>query len=261
MTVVAMIQARMGSTRLPGKTLEELAGRPVLWHVIQRVREAALIDEVLVATTTNPEDDRIEEACRDWGARAFRGDPEDVLKRFHDALLFLEHDRGRIDHIVRITADCPLIDPAVIDEAVRTAVAGSYDYVSNLDPPTFPDGLDVEVMARAALEEAFRKATLPSEREHVTPYIRNNPRLKRNNLRNPVDLSSLRWTLDTADDLRFIRRIYEGLYRPPRMFTTPDILAYLEEHPGTGTINAGIRRNEGYEKSLREDQRIQVIKK
>lgn len=255
-----MIQARMGSTRLPGKVLEDLAGRPVLWHVIRRVRQAALPDEILVTTTTNPEDDRIEAACREWGTRVFRGHPEDVLLRFHDALHFLERDPGRIDYIVRVTADCPLIDPTVIDEAIRAAVDGGYDYVSNTDPPTYPDGLDVEVVARAALMEAARKATLPSEREHVTPSIRNNPALKRYNLRSPEDLSAMRWTLDTAEDLRFIREIYAALCRPPGFFTTGEILLYVKSHPGAGTINAGIARNEGYLKSLREDRPIKEVK-
>ena len=261
MTSAVIIQARMGSTRLPGKVLEDLAGMPVLWHVIQRVRQAALPDEILVATTTNPEDGRIKAACQGWGIRVFRGDPEDVLRRFYDGLLVLERDLGSIDYIVRVTADCPLIDPTVIDEVIRTAAAGTCDYVSNTDPPTYPDGLDVEVISRPALVEACQKASLPSEREHVTPYIRNNPSSGKCNLRNREDLSGLRWTLDTAEDLRFIRRIYTALYHPPGIFTTSEVLEYLKGQPGIDRINAGIHRNEGYAKSLREDRLIQKVKK
>jgi len=261
MKTAVIIQARMGSTRLPGKVLADLAGMPVLWHVIRRVQRATLPDEILVATTVNTEDDPVESSCREWGVRVWRGDPEDVLRRYYEGMLFLERVHTRIDYVVRVTADCPLIDPDIIDEEIGAAVSGGYDYVSNTDPPTYPDGLDVEVISRSALSEACKNATLPSEREHVTPYIRKNPRFTRYNLRNSEDHSDLRWTLDTEDDLIFIRKIYTDLFRPSGYFTTSDLMKYLKENPDIQRINTHIKRNEGYAKSLHEDTLFQTVKK
>lgn len=261
MKTAVIIQARMGSTRLPGKVLVDLAGMPVLWHVIQRVNCSILPDEILVATTINPEDDPIESACREWGIKVWRGDPDDVLSRYYDGMLFLERFHTRIDYIVRVTADCPMIDPVIIDEAIRAALSGGFDYVSNIDPPSYPDGLDVEVISRFALIESCKNAALLSEREHVTPYIRNNPRFTRFNLRNFEDQSDLRWTLDTENDLIFIRKIYSDLYRSSKIFSTSDVTNYLQKNPDIQRINTHIKRNEGYAKSLHKDTLFQMVKK
>lgn len=261
MNAVVVIQARMGSTRLPGKVLLDLEGMPVLWHVIRRVQQATLPSHVLVATTNGTEDDKIEVACQSWGVQVYRGDSDDVLKRFCDAITTLELKQGRIDYIVRITADCPLIDPEIIDSALKIAASEKYDYVSNADPPTFPDGLDVEVIERAALFRACKNAILPSEREHVTPYIRNMPSFHRYNLAAPIDLSSKRWTLDEVQDLHFIREIYRNLYQQDGFFTTVEILAFLATRPDLEEINAKIRRNEGYEKTLQRDADYIQVKK
>ena len=256
LVTAVIIQARMGSTRLPGKVLRDLSGKPVLWHLVRRLKKASLPDVILVATTTNPEDDLIEKACVEWDIPVFRGEPDDVLKRYCDSVVFLEKTYRRIDCIVRITADCPLIDPRVVDRVVSEMVSGGYDYASNTDPPTFPDGLDVEVISRDALFAANEKATLLSDREHVTPYIRKNPEFNKTNIRNPADLSALRWTLDTPDDYEFINKVYACLYNPRRIFLMTDILNLLKKNPGLLKINSHIPRNEGYEKSLSRDRKL-----
>ncbi|MFA4823706.1 MAG: glycosyltransferase family protein [Methanoregula sp.] len=256
MVTAVIIQARMGSTRLPGKVIKDISGKPVLWHVIHRVQHASLPDAILVATTTNPEDDVIESLCHEWNILVFRGDANDVLRRYCDSVEFLEKTFGNIDSIVRITADCPLIDPQVIDMAVALMHSGSYDYVSNTDPPTFPDGLDVEVIARDILFAAHEKATLLSEREHVTPFIRKDPFVRKTNIRNPTDLSALRWTLDNPEDYAFIKQIYLCLYNPSGIFLMTDILNLLAQKPELEKINSHIKRNEGYEKSLSRESVI-----
>ena len=254
MVTAVIIQARMGSTRLPGKVNKDLCGKPVLWHVITRIRQAALPDIILVATTTNPEDELIESLCRKWDIPVFRGAVDDVLRRYCDSVMFLEKTYNKIDYIVRITADCPLIDPQVIDAVISEMFSGKFDYASNTDPPTFPDGLDVEVISRDVLFAANEKATLPSDREHVTPFIRKNPAVKKTNVRYATDLSGLRWTLDTPEDYEFIKNVYTRLYNLPGIFLMTDILNLLEKNPELYRINSHIPRNEGYKKSLSRDR-------
>ncbi|MGA9030677.1 MAG: glycosyltransferase family protein [Methanoregula sp.] len=257
--IVTIIQARMGSTRLPGKVMKNLAGKPVLWHIIHRVKRSAVSQMVLVATTTKPEDEIIQSACRTWGIPVFRGSTEDVLQRFCDAIRFLERGRSKTSYIIRITGDCPLIDPFIIDDVVHTALSKNYDYVSNTDPPTFPDGLDVEVISRAALFTASKKATLMSEHEHVTPYIRKSNEFRRCNITSRRDLSGLRWTLDNEEDYMFIKKIYDDLFRDSKDFTTQDVLNYLRNHPNLQKINEKIPRNEGYKKSLAHDTQMMRV--
>jgi len=251
--ILAIIQARMGSSRLPKKVMMDLAGRPVLLHVIDRLKHVSRVDEIIVATTTDPSDDCVEEQCRIWGVPVFRGPVDDVLARYYSAVQSILLARGPVDAIVRITADCPLLDPSVVDSIVGGMIAGQYDYVSNIDPPTYPDGLDVEVFSKGALEVAFSSATLPSEREHVTPYIRNNPRFKKFNHLHEPDLSKIRLTLDTEKDFLLISRIYQSLYRPGEIFHLDDVLRLLEKEPALLEINAEHERNEGYRKSLEHD--------
>jgi spore coat polysaccharide biosynthesis protein SpsF len=239
--------------------MKDLAGKPVLWHIVNRVKQSTHSQCVIIATTTNPDDDVIESACKRWSIPVFRGDSEDVLKRFCDAVIYLETGNPKIDYVVRITGDCPLIDPAIIDKAVGTALSGKYDYVSNTDPPTFPDGLDVEVISRSALFSAWKNAKLSSEHEHVTPFIRKNKKFRKYNIKNTENLSGLRWTLDNEEDYIFIRKIYEGLSHLSDVFSMQDILNYLKDHPDLQKINEKIPRNEGYEKSLREDRTISSV--
>lgn len=230
----AIIQARTGSTRLPNKVLLKLQGKSVLEHVVQRVKRSKKIDKVVVATTTKKEDDRIVNICKKLNIDYFCGSEEGVLDRyFQTARLF------HIDPIVRITADCPLIDPDIIDKVIDFYYKGKYDYVSNSHPPTFPDGMDVEVFSFKSLQEAWERATLPEERgEFVTVYILRNPQIfKIGNFLNKEDLYSLRLTLDGKKDLILIRKIYKELYKKNKNFSLIEILELFRKRPKLLEIN------------------------
>jgi spore coat polysaccharide biosynthesis protein SpsF (cytidylyltransferase family) len=248
--VVAIIQARMGSTRLPGKVMADVAGKAMLHRVVERVERATKLDGVVVATSGNPADDPIKDLCQTLGTNCFRGSADDVLDRYYRAAL--QHE---INRIVRITADCPLVDPEVIDWVIGAFNPGEHDYVSNIAPPTFPDGLDVEVFSFAALERAWCNATLHSQREHVTLYIRNHPEMFRlANVANECDLSHLRWVVDEVTDLKFVREVYDKLGNGA--FVTGEVLRLLGEEPHLKAINSKIMRNEGLLKSLAQDKAI-----
>ncbi|HID72312.1 TPA: acylneuraminate cytidylyltransferase [Candidatus Micrarchaeota archaeon] len=245
MKIIAIIQSRMGSTRLPGKSLAEINGKPMLQHVVERARKSKLVNEVIVATTDQPEDNAIEELGRKLGVTVFRGSENDVLDRYYQAA-----KNAGAEVIVRITADCPLIDAAVSDRVVELFLNEKVDYASNTQPPTFPDGLDTEVFTFAALEKAWNEAELTSEREHVTPYIWKNPdKFRLKNYANGEDLSAMRWTVDSPADLQFVKGLFS--------FGNPDsmeaVLEIIKEHPELQKISEGIERNEGYAKSVKED--------
>lgn len=249
--ILAIIQARMGSSRLPGKVLLDLAGRPVLWHGVGRVRQARRVDQVSVATTLAPGDEAIRHFCRERGIVCFAGSEADVLDRYYQAALAAGAGDG--DGIVRITADCPLIDPDVIDRVIETFLSCGADYVSNVQPPTFPDGLDVEVFKFTALQTAWQEARLTSEREHVTPYLRNHPeKFSQRNVMQERDLSGLRWTLDEPADYALLQKIVTALEEKPE-FRMEDVLQLLARNPQWQELNQKFERNEGYAKSLRQD--------
>ncbi len=252
--IVGIIQARMGSTRLPGKALADLAGAPFFARVVERMRACETLDVLVLATTTAAADDPLAALAADLGLLVYRGAVDDVLDRFVHAARM-----AAADLIVRITADDPFKDPVVTDHAVRLWLQQpDLDYVSNTLEPTYPEGLDIEVVTRAALERAHREARLPSEREHVTPYIWKHPdRFRVHNFKHARDLSHLRWTVDYPADLEFARAVYERLYRPGRVFLMDDILRLLEAEPALAQINAGFQRNAGYLKSLAEDAQSQ----
>lgn len=232
-----IIQARMSSTRLPGKVLMPLAGKPVLDHLVSRVKAAKRVDQIVIATSTLAADDSIEDYCNCVGVVCVRGSESDVLDRY---LLALR--RNPADLVVRITADCPLMDPFLIDELLETieAANGAVDYLSNiLAPRTIPHGLDVEVFRREALERAGREAVRPEEREHVTPYIYHHPELfhiARADL--PQDISRYRWTLDTPQDFEFLGKVFGELR--PGAFRWQDTLAVMEKYPEWVVINAAV---------------------
>jgi spore coat polysaccharide biosynthesis protein SpsF len=255
--IAAIIQARMGSTRLPGKVLMHLAGKPVLWHIVARLQHAARLDQICVATSVENEDDCIEEACRNWNVPVFRGSRDDVLSRYYECAKHTGMHAGKNDYIVRITADCPFVDPSIVDILIENAVNGHYDYMSNTDPPTFPDGLDVEVFRFDVLKTAFKEARLASEREHVTPYIRKNKNVSKYNVTHSPDLSTVRLTLDTSEDYHVIAMIYDALYREGDRITLEDVLKLLDSRIDIPAINAQYNRNEGYEQSLSQDRIIQ----
>ncbi len=250
--VLAVVQARLGSTRLPRKALMEIAGRPMVAHVVERIAAARGVDLVVLATTVNSEDDRLAEFCRSAGLPCVRGSADDVLDRFHATLL-----AHPAEVVVRVGADCPLLDPQVSGLVIEEYLhqAGEVDYVSNVITPTYPDGLDTEVFSRAALERAWREARLPSEREHVTTYMRKTPSgFRLRNVAHAEDLSAYRFTVDTDRDLAFVREVYAALAPAgTRIFGLEEVLGLVRARPELLALNAGIRRNEGLERSERLD--------
>jgi len=247
-TTVAIIQARMGSTRLPGKVLRDLCGITVLGHVIRRVARCKLVDKTVVATSTLPADDPIAKEAAAHSAAVFRGSEEDVLSRYYGAAI-----QSTAEVIVRVTADCPLFDPAILCEMLELfhgrnvpSSTRPLDYLSNtLGERTFPRGLDAEVFTMDALAKANALARDPWEREHVTPYIYSHPQTFRlEGYRQAMDQSMQRWTLDTEEDWALIRAIYEALGRADGMFVTQDVIDYLRVHPELMAINAHVRQKQ-----------------
>jgi len=245
---IAIVQARMGSTRLPGKVLLPLAGRPVLGHVVERLSYCSTLAGVVVATTTQASDDAVAEFCDDAGVPVFRGSEDDVLDRYHQASAQFE-----ADPVVRITADCPAIDPTVVDQVVNGFLEGEYDLFGLMGE--FPDGLDCTVFARSALDRAWEEATLASEREHVGPYIQNHPDLFQTS---GIELfegqGHQRWTLDEPEDYELLTAIFDALYRPDDPFLSAEVIEFLDGHPELIAINHNVVRNEGYITSLDNDE-------
>jgi spore coat polysaccharide biosynthesis protein SpsF len=246
----AIIQARMGSTRLPGKVLLDLVGKPMLWHVVQRARAAAGLTRVVVATTVHSEDDAIRQFCATYGIPVYSGSSEDVLDRYYQAAIAF-----CADPVVRITSDCPMVDPTIVDQLLEYFAEGAFDSVGiaigggarAAGLRGYPDGLDAECVRFSALETAWRQATSDPEREHVTPYIWNHDDLfKTGALEAPHDYSELRLTVDEPEDLELVRRVYEALYRPEGpLFEFGDVIRALAEHPEWVDLN---REHVGREK-------------
>jgi len=249
MNVPAILQARATSSRLPLKVLQPILGRPMLLHQLDRVRRARTLDALIVATSIDPSDDPIDAMCRSEGVTCFRGSLNDVLDRFYQAAL-----PHRPHAIARLTGDCPLIDPALIDRVVDFFHAEDVDLAATAE--TYPDGLDVEVVRFDTLAYAWHHATAPSDREHVTLFVRRQPERFRVGLYpSEIDLSHLRLTVDEPQDFELVKRIYAALYPRNAAFTTDDILHLLKTQPELLTLNRGIRRNEGLERSLGGDPR------
>ena len=247
MNVVAILQARTSSSRLPLKVLQPILGRPMLAHELDRVRRARTLDALVVATSTDPSDDPIERLGEAEHVTCFRGSLDDVLDRFYRAAL-----PYRPEAIVRLTGDCPLIDPALIDRVVDFFRTERLDLAATAE--AYPDGLDVEVLRFDALADAWRHATAPSDREHVTLFIRRQPdRFRVGMYPSAIDLSHLRLTVDEPQDFELVKQIYEALYPHDPAFTTDDILELLKARPGLVAINRGTRRNEGLQRSLAGD--------
>ncbi len=238
MKIVIVIQARCGSTRLPNKVTLPLEGNTVLGHMIERVRRSRYGVDLVIATTTNPEDALIESICRYEGVSCFRGHPSDLLDRHYKAGL-----RYGADAVVKIPSDCPLIDPSVIDRVIDAYVTHNarYDYMSNLHPASYPDGNDVEVVAMKALGIAWNEAARPFEREHTTPFIWDNPdRFRIGNVLWERDLDysmTHRWVLDYSEDYEFISAVYKELYLGNSFFGIEDILDLLDKRPELKEIN------------------------
>ena len=238
--VVCIIQARMGSSRLPGKVLKDICGKPMLGWVVERVKQCGNVGQVLVATTVDPGDDPIVEFCQAQAIDCFRGNIFDVLDRYYQAALHY-----RADVVVRVTADCPLIDPQVVDRTIEELQARKLDFCANRLPPpykrTYPIGLDVEVATMPALTEAWENAIEPHEREHVMPYLYAGARkFKTGVIDAEADHGSQRWTVDTPEDLDFVRKIAE-LLNCRMDFNWHDVLALVQAHPELAQINAGVQ--------------------
>ncbi|MEN9358844.1 MAG: hypothetical protein RL095_379 [Verrucomicrobiota bacterium] len=250
MNILAILQARSSSSRLPRKVLLDIEGRPMILRQIERLRRSALIEKLVLATSDDPSDDELAATVAADGVPVHRGELDDVLARFAGAAAPFAPA-----HVVRLTGDCPLADAAVIDATLRLHLDSGADYTNNCETATFPDGLDCEVMRYSCLLEALGSASLKSQREHVTPWLRQNSSYRRECLKNEVDLGYLRWTVDEPRDLEFVRTIYARLFSKKPGFGMADILEILEKEPSLSSINGNILRNEGYLKSLQQDIR------
>lgn len=229
----------MGSTRLPGKVLLDLGGRTMLARVIRRAQRSKLIDEITVACSTESSDDAIVAECAKLGVRVHRGSDSDVLDRYHGATVAFQPEA-----IVRVTSDCPLVEPEVSDRVIARFIESGADYASNTIDRSYPRGLDTEVCKRVCLDRAWSEATEPYQRVHVTPYLYQNPELfKIVQVRGETDLNELRWTVDTPEDYEFISRIFAH-FDGQDDFTWHDVLAMLKLNPGLDEINRHIRQKE-----------------
>lgn len=256
--VSAIIQARMTSSRLPGKVLFEINGRPLLSYMLDRVKAARTVDQLIVATSLQVSDNPIAGLCQREGIPCYRGSLDDVLDRYYQAA---RHYKS--DVIVRLTGDCPLIDPQIIDAVVRKFQAGQYDYVANDAPPdgmTYPDGMDVEVFSFKALKRAWQEAKKPSEREHVTFYFWKNPHLfstSRYDLKE--NLSGYRLTVDYREDFEMIRSLMDHFAENNSVFTMKEIISFLDENPEIKAINSHIASNQGWQAALEKDKHFELM--
>lgn len=235
-----IIQARMGSSRLAGKVMKDIKGKSILEHVIERVRQSEMIDEIIIATTTLERDDVIESEVRKCGVQVYRGSEDDVLSRYYEAAT-----ENGLDTIIRITSDCPLIDPHLLDAIIRYFNDNQFDIVTNAGAEktnrTYPRGLDVEVFSFAVLEDAYQNAKEKYQREHVTPYIYESSD-QVSFFKNDKDYSMYRWTLDTEEDFNMIKEVYSELYHGTHDFYFKDIIELMNNKPYIGEINAHIEQ-------------------
>lgn len=257
MEYLVMIQARCGSTRLPGKVLMDLCGKPSLRRVVERVQRSKRIDEIMVVTSIDRSNLPILKLCAEMGIRVGVGSEEDVLDRYYQTAKLLKPK-----YVIRLTGDCPCIDPGLIDFAI-SQVQKDTDYCSNTLVPTFADGLDLEIIRYSALEKAWREACHSFEREHVTQYIIRHPELfRQKNVVSPVgDFSGCRWTVDEPEDFEVVHRIYEYFFYEERKedFDYRDILRFMESHPEVAALNGGYQRNEGLQKSIAKDMLVETV--
>lgn len=247
--ILGILQARAGSSRLPGKVLKPLLGVPMLARQIERLQRSTRLDQLVVATSDQAGDEAIAALCTELGVPCFRGPLDDVLQRFQ-----LAAQPFAPAHVVRLTGDCPLADPALIDELVELHLTGGYDYSSNCWDPSYPDGLDAEILSAATLDLLAEHAHTPTQREHVTYYIRQHAeQFKIGTLSRTPSLAHLRWTVDEPVDFELVEQIYRRLYPANPAFTTDDVLALLEREPQLATLNTHHQRNEGLATSLAKE--------
>ncbi len=251
MKIIAVTQARYGSTRLPAKILKKVNGETLLETHLKRILKSEKITSLKVATTVEEGSEEIVKIANGLDIETYRGSVNDVLDRFYQTVR-----EDKPDYVVRLTSDCPLVDPEIIDKVIELAVSTGADYVSNTLEVTYPDGMDCECFRFQALEKAWKEATLKSDREHVTPYIWRNSSLKGGGLfksaclKNDEDWADIRITVDTPEDFEVVKNILEDL-GPDRKCA--DYVAYIKGHKEIADINSSFQRNEGYEKSIKED--------
>jgi len=249
--IIAIIQARMSSTRLPGKVLKKICGKPMLQHQIERVLRSTKIDQLVVATSLDETDEPIEKFCSTINVDCFRGSLDDVLDRYYQVA-----KKYKPTHVIRLTGDCPLTDPMVLDNMINYYLSDGYDYVCNTQVATYPDGLDAWIFSYKLLVNAWKNARLPSEREHVTMYFKNNSdKFKLGSLEYKEDLSSLRWTVDELEDLELLTILFNELYKKNKIFEMADVLSLLEKRPELKTYNTQFIRDQGLLNSLEEDKK------
>jgi glutamate-1-semialdehyde 2,1-aminomutase len=248
--IIAFIQARMGSVRLPNKVMKIVNGKPLIEYLLLRVAKAKLIDKVVVATSVNINNDPLVSFVNSLGFETYRGSERDVLSRFYEAAKF-----HNATSVLRITADCPLVDPVLIDSLISEYYNSGTDYATNTLPPTYPDGLDLEVFSFQSLERAYQEAIAPNEREHVTPYIRNSGIFKIHNIVNKIDYSDRRWTVDEINDFEVVSNIFQ-YFHPDIFFDWNSIIEIENLRPEMFQINKHIRRNDGA--GLSDDQKLQI---
>lgn len=243
-----IIQARMGSSRFPGKVLMEIIDQETILHyVIKQVKFCKMIDRIIVATTTLPEDDKICDVCSNLSIECFGGNEENVLDRYYKCA-----KKFSVSNIVRIPADKPLIDPKIVDNIVEVFDSGMYDYVTNFLPSTVPQGTEVEIISFEAIEKAWKNAVLPSDKEHVTKYVYTHEKeFEIFNVKNEKDFSEFRWAVDEVEDLKLIKEIVKRIKKRP--IHTEDIIKILEKEPQLKKINESVSNNIGYLKSLKND--------
>jgi spore coat polysaccharide biosynthesis protein SpsF len=238
--VAAIIQARMNSTRLPGKILHKVLDKTLLAYQIERVRRTKYIDEIIIATTTNECDASILALCRELNVSYYCGSEWDVLTRYYEAATMYQ-----ADVIVRLTSDCPVIDPEIVDRVITHFLhrPDKVDYVSNILKRSYPRGMDTEVFSIQALRTAYQEASLPHEREHVTPYFYNNPdRFHLDSIEYASNESRHRWTVDTVEDFQLITKLIEALYPVQPQFTLKDMLLLMDQNPNWFEINAHVNQ-------------------
>ena len=248
--IAAVVQARVTSTRLPGKVLKTLAGKPMIIQQLERIDHCSMLDKVILATSVDVTDDPLAKVVQAVGREVFRGSLNNVLNRYYEAAR-----QYSPDHVVRLTGDCPLVDPRIIDQVIQAHVEQPNDYTSNTLKPSYPDGLDVEVVTFSALEKCFKLARLPSELEHVTQYIHNHVgEFRVCNVKHKSDLSNMRWTVDEPEDFEFVETIYKKLFTKNPSFDMHDVLDLLTAEPELQRINHKFKRNEGLKKSQIADE-------
>lgn len=246
MRTIAIVQARMGSLRLPGKVMSLIESQTAIQRLLSRLAMSKSLDQIVLATTQLPADDKLADHVSSLGVNVFRGDNQDVLQRYLDAAS--EH---KADLVVRVTGDCPVIDPSIVDKVVQLAESSQADYCSNVEPPSFPIGLDVEVFPLTSLLWADKNCNLIADREHVTTALRKSPSVTRKNLSSAEDYSSERWTLDTREDLEVINNIFRE-FSGSNDFSWLEVIGLLEEKPELFSANRHLVRDHGLRLTIEE---------